>query len=137
MWWNKLLSSPGQSPIQRLLAWPLRGPYLGWRVGRLLLFGLLGGSLMVSSYFIYLQIYRTLADANSIVVLASSPELVSFDFESYQQTEAALETKEALRFLPPTLRNIFQYAPTTTTTSLPIAPRLLPPPRRSGAQPQR
>lgn len=94
-------------------------PYAKWRLVSLVLFGFLLSGFVGSSYFIYLNIYRTLDDANNIVILNSSLAVNSVNMESYQQALHALKSKEGLSILPKNIRDIFSYGPETTSGTPP------------------
>lgn len=95
------------------------GSYLGWRIMSIVVFGAMVGSFIMSSYFIYQYIYRTLEDANSIVVLNSSLGLDTINKPLFLQAKKYLEFKAVHLTAPAKLRNIFVYVSTTPSHETP------------------
>lgn len=98
-----------QIKFLRLPAWP-RGPLAWWRVGALLLWGILAGSLGLSSLLIYQSTFQTLNEANSIVVLSATPDLDSIDIEKYELAEAIVDNKTKGPAIPRLVRDIFSFS---------------------------
>ncbi|MBI5729375.1 MAG: hypothetical protein HY983_04030 [Candidatus Magasanikbacteria bacterium] len=93
------------------------GPYAKWWLASFAFFGILLSSAIASSYFIYLNIFRTLDDAHSIVILNSGLAINSVNMESYQQATRALELKEKTSTIPKNIRDIFSYGPETASST--------------------
>ncbi len=93
--------------------------YLGWRVLSIIIIGVLTGSVIMSSYFSYQNIYQTIADANAVVVLSSTVGSDIINIPEYEKAEQFLERKRAPFFFAEGARNIFTYA--TASSTLPGA----------------
>lgn len=97
--------------------------FLVWRVTTFIVFGVMIGSLIGSSYLIYRTVYRTLQDAYVILTLDTTANLDSLNFSALEKTQALIERKKAVPELPAALRNIFAYGPATTTPYVPTTTR--------------
>ena len=75
------------------------GRFALWRIINFATFGLMGGSLLLSSYFIYNYIYRTLDAANAVIVLNSNIDYGSIDVAAYDTVEQKLHLKQI--YTPP------------------------------------
>jgi len=93
------------------------------------------GVLLLASlftyYFIYNNIYTTLADANAVIALNSQIGGETVDQGAYEKSLVLLATKETPYIIPTTTRDIFRNniiemyetkASTTTTTTVPATP---------------
>lgn len=89
------------------LSW--RNSYTFWNSLSLVLLGAMAASLLISTFFIQRNIYQTLDDANSIVVLSASPDIEVVDIALFEQIERVRSLKNVVRPVPPNLRYPFQY----------------------------
>lgn len=92
-------------------------PYAKWRLASLALFGVLLSGVIGSFYFIYLNIYRTLDDAHSIIILNSNLSINKVNMESYEQAVRALKLKEKTSGIPKNIRNLFSYGPESASST--------------------
>lgn len=67
-------------------------------------------------YFIYQNIYSTLANAHAIVTLRSNMTIFDLDMAAYEKARLAIAQKKQIDPFPPNLRNIFSYSLTGTST---------------------
>lgn len=70
---------------------------------------------MFTYYFIYQNIYITIANANAIVALRSTLNIYDLDLLAYEKAEAAIAQKKRLEEFPLNIRNIFYYNTNTST----------------------
>lgn len=77
--------------------------------------GVMLACVMVSGYFIYTKIYRTLDDVNTIVVLNSDLQLDSINMGAFERAENLIMVKNTTSTIPLKLRNIFIRIPTSTS----------------------
>ncbi|HLD61069.1 MAG TPA: hypothetical protein VJA27_02980 [Patescibacteria group bacterium] len=89
-------------------------PYLWWRLITFILVGVMIGSIIVSSYFIYQHIYRTIDDANTIIVLNSNQTIDTINMPTYNKALKAVELKTAVITISLPVRDIFSYGATST-----------------------
>lgn len=101
------------SPINSL-SFKTKTPFLAWKLLSIGLIGVMLGSIIFSMYFIYVNIYRTLDDVNTIVVLNSNTSLDKINQKSYDRAQDLVQLKRNLAALPKQYRNIF-VKPTTST----------------------
>ena len=94
-----------------------RAAYLGWRLFSIVVVGIMAGSVIVSSYFIYENIYRTLADANTVVILSSTVGIDAINITEYDNAERFLALKRTPFTISKDARNIFMYDSSTSTAS--------------------
>lgn len=92
-------------------------PLLLWRIMTFLVLGLMGGSILLSSYFIYVHIYQTLDSANTITVLTTGLRYEVLDIKAYELVEERLQTKTTVPLPAKNIRNIFAFAASPTTTA--------------------
>lgn len=92
-----------------------KGRYGFWRLLNIVILGLLVFGAMFTYYFIYQNIYSTIANANAIVSLRSNLNIYDLDLEAYEKAQAAIAQKKHLEEFPPGIRNIFYYTTTTST----------------------
>lgn len=95
-------------------AFKTTSPYLGWRLFSIVLIGLMAASVIASTYFIYTTVYRTLDDANTIVVLDSFAVLSTINETNYAKAQALIGEKAVVVTIPHDLRNIFVKIPSST-----------------------
>lgn len=93
------------------------GDYLGWRIASILIVGLMLGSAVFSIWFIYYNIYVTIANTASIVILQSSQKADTIDWNSFEQAQKNLLLKSDKTEWPKNIRDIFNYADIATTTT--------------------
>ena len=92
-----------------------KGRYGFWRLLNILIFGLLVSGAMFTTYFIYENIYSTIANANAIVSLRSSLNIYDLDLQAYEKAETAIIQKKQLEEFPAKIRNVFYYNTGTST----------------------
>lgn len=90
-----------------------------WNVLRLVLLGTLAGSVIVSSYFIYQNIYQTLNEVNSIVILNATTDIDIVDIDAYEKAAAIIALKNQAVAVPADVRSIFAFDASSTE---PFAP---------------
>ncbi len=102
------------------------GPYLAWRIASIVVIGAMAGSVLLSSYYIYQNIYRTLVDATTIVQLNASMGFENIDLEMFNKDKSLIALKKTPGTLTAHARNIFAFVsstplhdttPSTTATS--------------------
>lgn len=82
--------------------------------------GVMAACLLGSSYLMYQSVYRTLDDANIVVVLNANADFDIINKDLYDDTKNILARKNTVANLPANLRDIFTYAsstPAATATS--------------------
>ncbi len=92
-----------------------KGRYGFWRLLNIVILGLLVFVAMFTYYFIYQNIYITIANANAIVSLKSSLSIYDLDLQAYEKAKAAIVQKKHLEEFPLNIRNIFYYTSNTST----------------------
>lgn len=92
-----------------------KGRYGFWRLLNIVILGLLLSGAMFTYYFIYQNIYSTIANANAIVSLRSSLNIYDLDLQAYEKATAAIKQKKQLEDIPANIRNIFYYKSGTST----------------------
>lgn len=70
---------------------------------------------MFTYYFIYENIYSTIANVNAIVALRSNISIYDLDLQAYEKARAIIKQKKQLEEFPPNVRNIFNYSTATST----------------------
>ena len=93
-----------------------KGRYGLWRLINILILGLLLSGAMFTYYFIYQNIYSTIANANAIVSLRSNLNIYDLDLQAYEKAQTAIVQKKQLEEFPPNIRNIFYYKTISTST---------------------
>ena len=93
---------------------PYRGRYGVWRMIYILIFMIILAGLGLTYYFIYQNIYSTIANTNAIASLRSNLKINSLDIPAFERSSAAIATKQNLEYFPSTIRNIFYFTPTST-----------------------
>lgn len=91
-----------------------KGRYGLWRLINIIILGLLISGAMFTYYFIYENIYSTIANANAIVALRSNMSIYDLDLPAYEKARAIISRKKQLEEFPPNVRNIFYYGATTS-----------------------
>ncbi len=91
-----------------------KGRYGFWRLLNILILGILVSGAMFTYYFIYQNIYSTIANANAIVALKSSLSIFDLDLQAYEKARAAITQKKYMEDFPPKTRNIFYYNTSTS-----------------------
>lgn len=96
-----------------------RSPFLIWQIIGVGVLALTLASLVWCLVFIYQYLYNTLDEANSIVVLKSSPDLDEIETELYNKTQTVLIYKQPTSTIMLSKRNIFGVvdAPVNTATA--------------------
>ena len=87
----------------------LNNTYQWWRVITFLVFGLMAGSLLMSSIFVYNYTFRTLEDAHTIVLLNTDMIANNINLENYQKAVTMVNSKSELLTVPSKIRNIFNF----------------------------
>ena len=90
-----------------------KGKYGFWRLVNILTLGLLLSGALFTYYFIYQNIYSTIANANAIVSLKSNLNIYDLDLQAYEKAERAIAQKKQLEEFPANVRNIFYYSTNT------------------------
>lgn len=93
-----------------------KGRYGLWRLINIVILGLLVFGAMFTYYFIYQNIYSTIANANAIIALKSSVNIYDLDLQAYEKARAAIEQKKRTEEFPLKIRNIFDYNRATSTS---------------------
>lgn len=98
----------------------LRRPsaYTVWKIISMILIGLMIGSVIVSSYFIYSHVYRTLSDANTIIILNSSTLIDDVNLTGFEKAKQNVENKMPTTTISKNLRSIFVFVSTTPQTNV-------------------
>ena len=92
-----------------------KGRYGFWRLLNIVIFGLLFSGAMFTYYFIYQNIYSTIANANAIVSLRSNLTIYDLDLQAYEKATAAIAQKKHKEEFSSNIRNIFYYNTNTST----------------------
>lgn len=92
-----------------------KGRYGLWRLVYLMIFLILLSAVGLTYYFIYQNIYSTIANTTVITALKSSVNIYNLDIPAFHKASEAIEKKQKLEYFAPEIRNIFYY--TTNTTS--------------------
>lgn len=95
---------------------PTTGEYLGWRIMSVLLVGAMAGSAFFSAWFIYNNIYITVTNAASIVILESTQKIEAVDWTAFEQTKQNLILKDEKTEWAKNVRDIFTYLENPTST---------------------
>jgi len=94
-----------------------RTAYIQRRVLSIVTVGLMAGSILVSGFFIYQNIYRTLSDANVVILLNSAASIDAVDVTEYDKAEQLLALKHTPLAIAANARDIFMYDYSTSTVS--------------------
>lgn len=70
---------------------------------------------MFTYYFIYQNIYSTIANSNAVVSLRSNQNIYDLDLQAYEKAETAIAQKKHKEEIFPNIRNIFYYNTGTST----------------------
>jgi len=92
-----------------------KGKYGFWRLLNIVIFGLLISGTMFTYYFIYQNIYSTIANANAIVSLRSNLNIYDLDLKAYDKARVAIGQKKQIEEFPANIRNIFYYNTNSST----------------------
>ncbi|OGH94180.1 MAG: hypothetical protein A2538_01430 [Candidatus Magasanikbacteria bacterium RIFOXYD2_FULL_41_14] len=92
------------------------GNYLGWRIASIIVVGTMLASALFSAWFIYHNIYNTIANSMTVVILGSSPYVEALDDTALQKARASLKLKNIVVTWPKNIRNIFSYPEIATST---------------------
>lgn len=98
------------------------GKYAGWRLLSIVLVGLLLSTALFTFYFIYNNIYATMADANAVLILNTQLGGEAIDQAAYEKAVQLLAVKNTPFVIPTTTRDIFDnrtitmYEQTTSTS---------------------
>lgn len=82
----------------------------------ILIFSALIFATGLTFYFIYQNVYGTLANARAIITLKSNPALFDLDLSAYEKARIAIAQKKEPNTFPANMRNIFTYVQTNTST---------------------
>jgi len=112
---NYMLTNKPFEKVRGKLKIPIayKGKYGFWRLLNIVILGLLVFGAMFTYYFIYQNIYSTIANANAIVSLKSNIHIHTLDLPAYEKAEAAVKQKRRLEEIPSNIRNIFYYSSNT------------------------
>ncbi len=91
-----------------------KGRYGFWRLINIVIFGLLISGAMFTYYFIYQNIYSTIANANAITSLQSNLNIYDLDLQAYEKARTAITLKTQAQEIPADIRNIFYYNVSTS-----------------------
>lgn len=78
-------------------------------------------SVIISVYFIYQNIFRTLEDANIIVLLNSAVNIDVINLPAYDKANDYLRLKVNNAQVPLNIRNIFSYGNQTSASPTPTS----------------
>jgi len=92
------------------------GKYARWRIISILTIGIMAGSALYTTNFIYKNIYVTLANANTIIILSSNLGIDAVDIKNYTLAEEKKREKTKNFTWPTNLRIIFNYETTPSST---------------------
>ena len=95
-----------------------KGTYQWWVIASYLLLGLMAGSIVMSTIFVYNYTFRTLEDAHTIVLLNTDMVVNNINMITYNKAAAALGLKSVKIVIPPQLRNIFSYVEVAASSSV-------------------
>ncbi|EKD42949.1 MAG: hypothetical protein ACD_72C00526G0002 [uncultured bacterium] len=90
--------------------------YTPWKAVGLIIVGLLGASILFTIFFVYQYAYETIANFSQIVMLDSKLGIDPIDNKAFDNSQKNLKVKENLITPSTTIRNIFYYVETTSTT---------------------
>jgi hypothetical protein len=96
-----------------------KGRYGLWRMIYIIIFALLVAIMGLTYYFIYQNIYSTIANTTVITALKSSANIYNLDIAGFQKAANAIEKKQKLEYFDPKMRNMFFFnaAPSSTPVS--------------------
>jgi hypothetical protein len=94
-----------------------RGRYAFWRMIYIVIFLLLLGAMGMTYYFIYQNIYSTIANTNIVSALKSNANIYNLDVAGFQKATAAIEKKQKIEYVDPNSKNIFNYSPNPVTST--------------------
>lgn len=89
-------------------------PFFLWKILSILVIGAMLSCVILSVYFIYTQIYRTLDDANTIVVLNSDLQMDTINMGAFEHAKSLVALKNSTSSFTKPVRNIFLRVPTST-----------------------
>ncbi len=92
------------------------GKYAHWRIISILIVGVMIGSAIYTTNFVYSNIYTTLSNANTIIVLSSSLGVDAVDIKNYNLAEEKKKRKAESFTWPTNPRVIFNYEITPSST---------------------
>ncbi len=80
--------------------------------------------VLLTTYFVYQNIYTTIANTEAIGILQASASVDSLDIKDYDNIRALLENRSKAQPISKDLRNIFipYVAPTTTLKNVTTTP---------------
>lgn len=93
------------------------GNYLGWRIASIVVIGAMLTSALASAWFIYYNIYTTIANTTAITILGSTQYIDAVNTEEFEKAHALLQTKSITTVWTKNLRNIFEYTDIATTST--------------------
>ncbi len=93
----------------------LRRPstYTIWKIFSIILIGIFIGSIIVSSFFIYTHVYRTLSDVNTITILNAATRIDDVNLTGFEKAKKNIEAKIPAITVSKDLRNVFVFVSTT------------------------
>ena len=94
-----------------------KGRYAFWRMIYILIFALLLALMGLTYYFIYQNIYSTIANSHIVTALKSNTNIYNLDIAGFQKATAAIEKKQKLEYVASNSRNIFFFQAATVTSS--------------------
>lgn len=86
---------------------------LWWKIIGWLLWGVLVAGVIGSLYFIYVYIYQTLNEANTVVTLNLNSSVNTLQLDDYDKVKQLIDSKQNTPGLPTKIRNIFFYTSST------------------------
>lgn len=104
-----------RSKIQTTTPTPTKH-YTSWRLFSILVVGFMVFSALAVSYFIYQNIFATLANANDIAFLKTSITIDAVDKKAYDAATKLIELKRNI-VIPSDTKNIFEYGPEPKTNT--------------------
>jgi len=93
-----------------------KGRYGLWRMINILVFSTLIFATAFTFYFVYQNIYSTLANAHAIITLRSNMTIFDLDMPAYERARLAIMQKKQTDLFPSNTRNIFSYSVISTST---------------------
>jgi len=92
-------------------------PFLIWRVIYMATIGVLVAGAIFTFSFIYQNIFTTLNNAYSIIILSSELGMDTVDVPAFEKMEKIIKSKGGHVAIPNNLRNIFDYNIIITSTA--------------------
>lgn len=99
----------------------MKNQFQWWSIITYLMFGLMIGSLLLSSIIIYNYTFRTLEDAHTIVLLNTDTVVNNVNLDMYKRAVDAIKLKSTRSEIDRNLRNIFVFN-TSSPAVVPASP---------------